>query len=100
MPVGMGIGFSGVRFSIVALLQIAAIKKKLVIEMAKVVRKKKAPSLPLDVPVNVKVKGESAMRKNVRLVASTDGSMVNVMTGRRGRPARLVLSDIERVRVL
>jgi hypothetical protein len=58
-------------------------------------------AFPLDVPVNVKVAGERAMRKGVRLSAHpTDDTLVRVLSGGRGRPAHLPVSSIEKVRVL
>lgn len=69
-------------------------------KVIKVVRKAR-PKFPLNVPVNVKVEGERVMRKNVVLTMHpSDPSKVNVKTGRRGRPAILSLSNIEKVRAL
>ena len=68
-----------------------------------VVRKSRAPkfSFPVGVPVNVKVAGERVMMKHVTLVPiPDDNTAVKVMTGRRGRPAILSVSSIERVRAL
>lgn len=53
----------------------------------------------LDVPVNVKVRGEKAMRKGVTLAAN-DGESVRVLTGKRGRPATLPVEQIEKTRAL
>ena len=59
------------------------------------------PSFALGVPCNVKVVGERTMRKNVVLdLHPSDPEMVVVRTGRRGRPAHLALSSIEKVRAL
>lgn len=64
----------------------------------RVVRK---PRLPLGVPVNVKVKGERAMRKSVVLTQHPEFKHVLVVhTGRRGRPSHLHTSEVERVRAL
>lgn len=58
-------------------------------------------SFPIGVPVNVKVKGERTMMKHVTLAPVPDDSTaVKVLTGRRGRPAILSVSNIERVRAL
>jgi hypothetical protein len=57
-------------------------------------------ALPLDVPVNVKVKGERQMRKAVTLIDNGDGAQVRVKTGKRGRPATLAVENIEKVRAL
>ncbi len=58
-------------------------------------------TLTLDVPVNVKVKGENAMRKGVTLVADpNDSNIVRVRTGKAGRPAKLAKDDIQKVTVL
>lgn len=66
----------------------------------KIVRRRR-PGFALDVPVNVKVKGERTMRKGVSLsLHPSDSSLVVVHTGRRGRPAHLSLSRIEKVRAL
>jgi hypothetical protein len=54
---------------------------------------------PVGVPVNVKVAGERAMRKQVVLVP-LDKDTVRVFTGSRGRPAHLPVQSIERVRAL
>jgi hypothetical protein len=55
----------------------------------------------LDVPANVKVKGEKAMRKNVVLTRDPDrADVVRVKTGKRGRPASLPVESIERTRAL
>lgn len=57
--------------------------------------------IALDVPVNVKVKGEKAMRKGVTLTRDPESkSAVRVLTGKRGRPATLDAEQIERHRVL
>lgn len=66
----------------------------------KIVRRNR-PTFNLNVPCNVKVKGERTMRKGVVLVQHpTDPTMVLVRTGHRGRPANLPVADVERVRVL
>lgn len=56
--------------------------------------------LPLDVPANIKVKGEKTMRKGVTLVDNGDGATVRVKTGKRGRPATLAVESIEKARAL
>lgn len=69
----------------------------------KVARRRPSPldGTPLGVPLNLKVKGERAMRKNVILREHpTDPYLVRVLTGGRGRPSHLNVEDIERVRVL
>lgn len=67
----------------------------------KVIVRSKKPSFTLGVPLNVKVQGERAMRKNVVLdIHPTDSEFVVVRTGTRGRPAHLALASIEKVRVL
>lgn len=68
----------------------------------KIVRRRKtAVGLPLNVPVNVKVRGERAMRKSVVLgLHPSDPFQVVVHTGRRGRPAHLPVAKIEKFRVL
>jgi hypothetical protein len=66
-----------------------------------VVRRSHKPSFALGVPVNVKIKGERAMRKHVVLdVHPSDPFKVVVKTGQRGRPAHVSLDSIERVRAL
>lgn len=56
-------------------------------------------AIPLDVPVNVKVKGEKAQRKGV-ILAANGGESVRVKTGKRGRPATLAVENIEKVKAL
>lgn len=80
--------------------------------MSKVVIVRKSPTVrprrvskikghPLHVPVNVKVTGERTMLKQVRLEPLGDSrDVVKVLTGTRGRPRLLPVSEIERVRVL
>jgi len=63
--------------------------------------RRRSLGFPLDVPVNVKVTGERAMRKGITLTAHpSDPTLVRVLTGGRGRPSHLAVSDIERVRAL
>lgn len=58
-------------------------------------------ALPFGVPVNIKVAGERAMRKNVVLIRREDKpNTVFVKTGGRGRPANLDVTLIERFRAL
>lgn len=59
----------------------------------------KGNALALDTPANVKVKGEKAMRKGVTLVKN-DAKSVRVKTGKRGRPATLLIEQIESTRAL
>jgi hypothetical protein len=64
-------------------------------------RRRRTHNFPLDVAVNVKVAGERAMRKNVVLVQHpTDNTLLRVLTGSRGRPSHLAITDIEKVRAL
>lgn len=67
--------------------------------MAKALQDSKGNAVPLEVPVNVKVKGEKAMRKNVVLIEN-DAESVRVRTGKRGRPARLPVESILSTRTL
>lgn len=58
--------------------------------------------LTLDVPVNVKVHGEAAMRKNV-VLSKNDGGTDNtvvVRSGKAGRPPVLKVDDIQKITVL
>lgn len=59
----------------------------------------KGNALALDTPANVKVKGEKSMRKGVTLVKN-DAKSVRVKTGKRGRPATLLIEQIESTRAL